>query len=1017
TCADAQISGAGCSGNCGTVSNAQTEKITVDNTSNSSLTIESGGSVNVSNSEAINFSNDSSIQTFKNQGIVQGGSNTASIQIGNKDNNGATITTFENSGTIGNGSSKYGILIYGNGTKSSIENFKNTGTISSNEGESVFASNASIDTFENSGIINSAKHNGLSISSSSTIKNLINTGTISSSNEGKGIYINNGATINTFENTGLITSEKNIGLQLDGGSTIETFKNSGTIAGSQSNAGIKIGSTEYAATITSFTNETNGIIGGENSIFGIVFTGKGQNKGEKNGNTNSTITNFENKGIVSSLNDSVFIKNTDISTFKNQGLISSKNLGMNITEGATISTFENAGTIDSENGIGIYLQKKSTIENFKNNGTISGNQNNAAIWVESQNGGVKITSFINETNGIIGGENSLYGVALTGSSSNKSTLTNFENKGTISSLKDGIFAKNSSIDTLTNEGTINSSLSNAIILREGTTIKKFENKGLIESNADGSYGVDITSGVSIENFENSGTIGNEKSLGIKIKGSNNNKTEIQTFKNSGLLTGGAEGLNITHATVNSLTNDTDGIIHSKNWSGIAIYDGANITTFENKGTISSDKSYGFLISQGYNEKTSTIENFTNEGLIKGYNGIRIDGEATIETLTNKGTIESNSNSIYAGAVSLVSLKDPINTGETAGQSLIKTFINETDGKIISASNGIMVETGNKIGTFINKGLVQAELNGISFYEVEDSGDLIDVGKICLKDNGQIIAGKNGINIDGTDKEVKVEGIEVESDAMIKGGNAAIYIGGGKIINSNINIKGTLIGGNGGIINEGTIGGGNSGNGGITIENGGSIAGGIVNQGSGVISGNITNNGNKELEISNGEGATINGGIVNSGGGNLVITNQGSVGKDGKCTIKNDSGNVVIKDWVVSTGSDGKLETVVVGGSDKDKVNVDKITVDQGNLNLDQLDNLQDLITGVDQDKIASVGTNGSGEISLTIGADGKLQKKINLKAGAAGAFFRTNHSLNTQRTNFINNVMGNAMNQFSFSNS
>ncbi|TKX33665.1 beta strand repeat-containing protein, partial [Campylobacter taeniopygiae] len=843
---------------------------------------------------------------------------------------------------------------------------------------------------------------------------MVNSGTISSSNEGKGIYINNGATINTFKNTGLITSEKNIGLQLDGGSTIETFKNSGTIAGSQSNAGIKIGSAEYVATITSFTNETNGIIGGENSIFGIVFTGKGQDKEEKkaNGIKNSTITNFENKGIVSSLNDSVFIKNTDISTFKNQGLISSKNLGMNITEGATISTFENAGTIDSENGIGIYLQKKSTIENFKNNGTISGNQNNAAIWVESQNGGVKITSFINEANGIIGGENSLYGIALTGSSGNKSTLTNFKNQGTISSLKDGIFAKNSSIDTLTNEGTINSSLSNAIILREGTTITKFENKGLIESNADGSYGVDITSGVSIENFENSGTIGNEKSLGIKIKGSNDNKTRIQTFKNSGLLTGGAEGLNITHATVNSLTNDTNGIIHSKNWSGIAIYDGADITTFENKGTISSDKSYGFLISQGYNEKTSTIENFTNEGLIKGYNGIRIDGEATIETLTNKGTIESNSNSIYAGAVSLVSLKDPINTGETAGQSLIKTFINEDNGKIISASNGIMVETGNKIETFINKGLVQAELNGISFYEVEDSGDLIDVGNIKLEDTGKIIAGKNGINIDGTDKEVKVEGIEVESDAMIKGGNAAIYIGGGKIINSNINIKGTLIGSNGGIINEGTIG-----SGGIKIESSGSIAGGIVNQGSGVISGNITNEGKNELEISNGEGATINGGIVNSGGGDLVITNQGSVGKDGDCTIKNDNGNVVIKDWVVSTGSDGKLETVVVGGTNKDNVTVDKVTVDQGNLNLDQLDDLNNIITGVNSDKIHNIGTNGSGEISLTIGADGKLQKKIDLKAGAAGAFFRTNHSLNTQRTNFINNVMGNAMNQFSFSNS
>ncbi|MBZ7954166.1 hypothetical protein H2278_04840, partial [Campylobacter sp. W0018] len=852
TCANAQISGAGCSGTCGTVSDAQTTKITVDG-ANNTLIIESGGSVkpNNANDIAIEFKPNSSTTTFKNEGTIQGGSNAASIQIGSNNNNGATITTFENSGTIGNANSKFAITVWGkDGSKSTITNFKNTGTINSNTGESVFINNTTITTFENEGNINSNFH-GLSINTNSTIDNIKNTGTISSNGSGKGVYINNQATITTFENEGMISSSQGIGLAIDGKSTIETLKNKGTILGDENNAVIAIGSSHYASTIKNFINETGGIIGGENSLYGIVLNAKDQ--------------------------------------------------------------------------------------------------------------------------------------------SNKSTIQTFNNQGIINSLRDSIFVKNSSIENFNNQGTINSNSSNAIVLREGTSITNFKNEGLIQSISSGSYGVDIANGVTIDTFENKGIIGNDISLGVKIKGSSENQTKISTFKNSGSLIGGAEGLNLTHATITSLTNEASGIIHSKNWSGIAIYDGANIETFENKGTISSDESYGFYISQAYNEKTSTIENFTNEGIIKGYNGIRINGEATIKTLINKGTIESNSNSIYAGAVSLVSSEDPINQGDKAGQSLIGTFINDTDGKIISASNGIMVETGNKIETFINKGLVEAKLHGISFYEIEDSGDLINVGNIKLEGTGKIIAGKNGINIDGTDKEVKVEGIEVESGAMIKGGNAAIYIGGGKIINSNINIKGTLIGGNGGIINEGTIG-----SGGIKIESSGSIAGGIVNQGSGVISGNITNNGNKELEISNGEGATINGGIVNNGGGDLVITNQGSVGKnDGDCTIKNDSGNVVIKDWVVSTGSDGKLETVVVGGSQASNVNVDKITVDQGNLDLDQLDNLSNIITGINSDKIHNIGTNGGGEISLTIGADGKLQKKINLKAGAAGAFFRTNHSLNT----------------------
>ncbi|MGH2268227.1 autotransporter outer membrane beta-barrel domain-containing protein, partial [Campylobacter taeniopygiae] len=269
------------------------------------------------------------------------------------------------------------------------------------------------------------------------------------------------------------------------------------------------------------------------------------------------------------------------------------------------------------------------------------------------------------------------------------------------------------------------------------------------------------------------------------------------------------------------------------------------------------------------------------------------------------------------------------------------------------------------------------------------------------------------------------------------------IGGGKQLDTLIKISGEVKGGVAGIINEGVIGS-NGGNGdtGIKVESGGSLAGGIVNQGEGSItgsitvdkggkldsivntstsntgiSGSITNNSDNKLEISNGEGATIGGGIVNNGNADLVISNEGNVGKDeqGNTVTNNGGGSVNIQDWVVSTGSDGKLETVVVGGSGADKVTVDKVTVDQGGLDLGQLDNVNNLISGIAPDKIGGVAVNGGGEITIDIDPHtGKIATDFNLNASIAGATFRSLINTSSRRATFIDNVMGNSMQHFAF---
>ncbi|HEC1895400.1 TPA: autotransporter outer membrane beta-barrel domain-containing protein, partial [Campylobacter jejuni] len=104
-----------------------------------------------------------------------------------------------------------------------------------------------------------------------------------------------------------------------------------------------------------------------------------------------------------------------------------------------------------------------------------------------------------------------------------------------------------------------------------------------------------------------------------------------------------------------------------------------------------------------------------------------------------------------------------------------------------------------------------------------------LGKIILEESSSIKAGNNGINIDGTSKAIEADGIEVKKGANISGGNSGIHIGGGKEINAQIKIEGTVTGGTAGIVNEGVIGNGSSSSG---STGGIIISGGSVNSSSG-----------------------------------------------------------------------------------------------------------------------------------------------------------------------------------------
>ncbi|MPP11203.1 hypothetical protein F9718_08870, partial [Campylobacter jejuni] len=214
---------------------------------------------------------------------------------------------------------------------------------------------------------------------------------------------------------------------------------------------------------------------------------------------------------------------------------------------------------------------------------------------------------------------------------------------------------------------------------------------------------------------------------------------------------------------------------------------------------------------------------------------------------------------------------------------------------------------------------------------------------------------------------------------------------------------------------------NSGNIGGKIESTGSADMVISNSNGGTISGGISSSGSGSTSISNSQGSTINNGITVSGSAQVEISNQGSVGKDenGNTVTNNGSGSVGIKDWLVSTDKNtGKLNTVVIGGSRAFNVKVENITVDQSNVDLEELNDINNIISGVNQNNIGNIGTNGSGEISLSYDPiTGKLTTDFNLNASISGATFRSLISTTSRRSTFIDNVMGNSMQSFALASS
>ncbi|EEC2497080.1 TPA: autotransporter outer membrane beta-barrel domain-containing protein [Campylobacter jejuni] len=723
--------------------------------------------------------------------------------------------------------------------------------------------------------------------------------------------------------------------------------------------------------------------------------------------------NSNNKTISSLQNSTETVSNTDTLVIESSGTI----------------------TISNGNQQAVNFQPNSSTSTFLNQGTLIGGNNTASVQLgASNNNGVTIETFNNQ--GIIGNGSSKFGVTVWGTNSSKSTINNFTNSGTIySNTGESIYFGNANISSFANSGTIKSKQGTGVNISQGTSsIGNFNNSGTIEGKKDG---IQINTNVNVKTLKNTGTIKGH-AISIRLNGT------IDQLINEGIVDGESAGIYMSGGRVKTLTNK--GTINQNNsatWAaGIKLENGSTIENIINTGTVNSN-SFGIAVTYG---KFGTLT-IKDGGMVYGkYEGIGVGqwqtlGDLYIDGSSSNGTVSgiySDQRGISLDANSQTQKIELKNGGIIKGKVHGIRLDNgaSLSGEMILSGEGSRVEGGSGAGILNRSGKITGSIT------IKDGATVTATSNLAIVNHrsGSITG---GITVSG--KNTKLQGniinmgnasigsdIKIEDGAKVEGGlvnqdngaiSGSITVDKDSKLDSITNTSTSSTGISGSITNnsDNKLEISNSGNIGGKIESTGSADMVISNSNGGTISGGISSSGSGSTSISNSQGSTINNGITVSGSAQVEISNQGSVGKDsnGNTVTNNGSGSVGIKDWLVSTDKNtGKLNTVVIGGSRAFNVKVENITVDQSNVDLEELNDINNIISGVNQNNIGNIGTNGSGEISLSYDPiTGKLTTDFNLNASISGATFRSLISTTSRRSTFIDNVMGNSMQSFALASS
>ncbi|WP_151899189.1 autotransporter outer membrane beta-barrel domain-containing protein [Campylobacter armoricus] len=637
---------------------------------------------------------------------------------------------------------------------------------------------------------------------------------------------------------------------------------------------------------------------------------------------NATIKYMNNqKDIISSATDGVFLHAGTIDSFDNSGVITGNQNGIRLEKNGghvsgTIKTLNNTGSIIGTNGYGInVVGSKDSFHTLNNQGYIYGK--NSGIYVSGQWGIVGKISTIKNQGTIIGSQYGIHLVSFNGKLA--STIENIFNEGTILGQISGIHlnAHNQYIDNhILLQGP------NALIAGGKAGI---HNKGTIGVNNNGTSVnngnvIDLKNGATIASLKQEKDVLKYDESGTAILNEGTIKGNISLDKS--FIYGSVHNKNTIGGNI-SLNNKSyiSSINNEKNIQGsIDLKEQSHINSILNNGTI----------EKGISLDKSTIGSIENSGII-GNGGIKLDNESKIGSIENHSTLKVDlDHKSQVGSV--INYKDT--TIDLKNNSRVDILENKEGSITITKDEtsyiGGLLNSGTIKNEFKNDDTMQAIINNNN--AIMEQG-LENTGSIAAINNAGTITGINNIFNDKTKDDIKKGTIGSIVNTGIIGNEASPLAT--QDITYGINNSGTiekLINSSGDINNPNTdkdihIYGGINNSGYIDIFNTGNIHGGITNSGTLILSNGHIHSGNGSTQ------ASWHGGFIGKNNNGYHIEN-------------NDNGKVSIDGWYFNdleykgtTQEDiaNRLENaIIVGGNNIGGISADKIYVNTSKLKLNTI---------------------------------------------------------------------------------
>ena len=560
--------------NNGSITSANERAIVVTGTVNGGIDNNSGATISSGNGHGIEVSSGAVTADGNGYAIYNNGTISTTGDVGFGDSSAirlasATITgnIFNDTGGVISGY-VYGVNLQGGTTVTG--SLLNSGTISGGT-YAIFVAGGTLTggvTNNSGGIIGNGTGDGIHINSGSTLGQITNNGTISSTS-GYAVY-NNGSLTTLANTNGTISATTGQAINNDTGGTITSLTNSSGLITATGSGGIGIKNVSSIGTLDNTAGTISTTAG--DAIF---------NSGA--GSTITTLTNGTGGTILSST--------ANYNAIHNQGLITSLTNSGTITANAQgntgISTdiYNDGGTITTltNNASGVI-----NLGGVANNGTSAtiANGNDGSIGTLTNAGQITAGSIVAGINNLGGSTIGTFNNSgsITGSAlyvyDNQGTTNTITNSGTMSTTNGIGIANSGSITTLTNtqSGVISTSRSNEAAILNLTTISALGNQGTISA-GDGGFALYNFPSATITTLTNSGVIHATNDVALYNAGAMTLDNTNGTIR---AITGSAIQLNapLTTGSINQPYNvtNTNGLITSASTGNGTIYVTADIGT-------------------------------------------------------------------------------------------------------------------------------------------------------------------------------------------------------------------------------------------------------------------------------------------------------------------------------------------------------------------------------------------------------------------------------------------------------